>query len=72
MQKIIKSMESSNLQSSIKFVNSVLNSGLPVEEIKPQAVRQVKGFNFSRVKTTPVEGPRIASLSKSCLQWLGI
>ena len=58
--------------SSLKFVNSVINSKLWVEENKDNKVGARPGVNFSLTPPTALEDPYIGSLCSEVLDMLGV
>jgi len=56
----------------LKMVNSVHTFGLPIDENPENDLKQVRKFNYSKVTPTPLENVHIASLSKDCMQWIGL
>lgn len=54
------------------MINSVETFGLPIDPSKKNELKQVKGYNFSRCTPTPLDNVRIGSLSKDCMNWIGL
>lgn len=57
-------------QSSIaklNWVHTALNS-LPIDEKMSPETRQVRGANYSLVRTTPVENPKIVSICDKAMR----
>ena len=48
---------------NLKFVNSIKKFGLPIDENKENSLKQVKGFNYSKVTPTPLKNVSISSMS---------
>ena len=40
---------------NLEFVNSIKNFGLPIDENKENALKKVKGFNYSKVTPTQLK-----------------
>lgn len=58
--------------SELKFINTHLNN-LFVKEVKdPKRPQPTKGCNYTRVQPTPVENPKIYSISRYCAEMLGL
>ena len=65
---------SNDLSRVFKFQNSILNSELKVESPADggKGQRQVRGFNFSKVRPTPINEPYIGAVSESALRMIGV
>ena len=56
----------------LKFINTVIKFDLPIDTNIDNDLKLVRGFNFSRVKPTPLKNVKIAAVSVPCLDWMGI
>ena len=61
-------MVESSTPKILTFENSILSSGMPIDNSEEQTKpRAVKGANFSRVTPTAIENPYVASVSSEVL-----
>mmetsp|Transcript_34769 Transcript_34769/g.31325 ORF Transcript_34769/g.31325 Transcript_34769/m.31325 type:complete len:116 (+) Transcript_34769:87-434(+) len=56
---------------NLNFVNTAFNS-LRIDENIENKTRSVRGYNYSKVKPSPLENPRYVSLSKPALELLDL
>ncbi len=53
-------------------MNSVINFGLPIDENKDNIMKQVRGFNYSKVNPSPLNKVNLSVYSPQCMKLIGL
>lgn len=58
---------------TLKFLHKEEKFGLPIDKNLDKSIqRKVRGFWYSRVEPIPLNNPRIESLSRDAMNWIGL